>query len=104
MRQQFCEWWDEMEVFDRLGAGLVGWEFLSLGVGIVALPLAETGMVGGPVLLALAANSVGMGTAVVAWVLTHLLVGGRQSPRTSQTVRDWLVGVLRACRMRPRAQ
>jgi hypothetical protein len=86
-----------MEAFDRLGAGLVGWEFASLAVGIVLLPLADSGRVAGSLLLLLAANAVAMGTAVVAWVLTHLLAKGRNSRAAPQTAQERL-----SQRLRPR--
>ncbi|MHC5034033.1 MAG: hypothetical protein ACYTFZ_03250 [Planctomycetota bacterium] len=75
------EWWQQTDDFDRVGTMLAGWEFISAVAILLLLPLMQQGR--SPVLFRLiAADLVGLGTALVAWLATLLL-----APRRGPNVR-----------------
>ena len=83
MKWKLRHWWGALGGFDKVGAALLTWELATLTLSVVLLPMARQGL--GPIsmYLLLAANLIGLGTAVVAWLVTLVLV-----PSSAQEVRQ----------------
>ena len=82
--------WGALEGFDKVGLVLLGWELSTLGATLVVLPLAREGQASVGLCILLAANLVGLGTAVVAWLLTHVGAPPATAALPQETVRNYI--------------
>jgi hypothetical protein len=90
MLQKLLHRWRALAGFDKVGVTLAGWEFLSLTAGLAVLPYLRAGALSSRALVWLGANGIGLGTALVAWILTHLLLSGRGARKPGETVREFV--------------
>ncbi|MHC4788644.1 MAG: hypothetical protein ACYS8K_05490, partial [Planctomycetota bacterium] len=75
--------------FDRVGVGLISWEFLSAVVILFVVPFAERGEAASAFRL-LIANLVGLGTALIAWLITLALTPKRRRTARSEDLHDFV--------------
>ena len=90
MKWKLRYWWAALAGFDKVGTALLTWELATLTASVALLPLARHGR--GPVLMyvLLAANLIGLGTAVIAWLVTLALVRSAGQEVRQETLQSFV--------------
>jgi predicted membrane metal-binding protein len=104
MKWRLRRWWHALGAFDRVGTALLTWELATLAMSVVLLPLACQGRGPFSMYLLLAANLIGLGTAVAAWLLTLVMVPTRGQEVRQETLRDFIEREVKAFRARHAGQ